>query len=146
MKGGTPFPMKSFWIRMKSKRKVLGIFCYYLGYTVVTHLRYYRNDQGETISKLSGHVVEWVVEENYKFRLSAQIPMLQRWLNNEDTQTILPQYCREYIKAGLTKEKIPDLSVSRPRHRMKWGISCPAGIGHEVLLDRVCCRRTNNAS
>lgn len=36
------------------------------------------------VSLESGHVVEWVVEENYKFKLSAFQKPLLRWLENTD--------------------------------------------------------------
>ncbi len=34
------------------------------------------------VSKESGHKVEWVVEENYKFKLTAMKASLLEWLNN----------------------------------------------------------------
>ncbi len=68
------------------------------------------------VSAESGHVVEWVTEENYKFRLSAfQEPLLQ-WLNNKDTNgeaVILPRTRMNEVLAFLRDRELQDLSVSR---------------------------------
>ncbi|KAI9302214.1 tRNA synthetases class I (M)-domain-containing protein [Cunninghamella echinulata] len=71
----------------------------------------------------SGQPVEWMVEENYKFKLSAfQKPLLD-WIHN-NPQAIVPSNRKNevvsWIEAGLE-----DLSISRLRSRLDWGIPVP---------------------
>lgn len=49
------------------------------------------------VSVDSGHVVEWVVEENYKFKLSAfQKPLLE-WLTSRDGNVLPPVRANELL-------------------------------------------------
>ncbi|XP_067903660.1 methionine--tRNA ligase, mitochondrial isoform X2 [Heterodontus francisci] len=75
------------------------------------------------VSLESGHKVEWTKEENYIFRLSEFKPMLLEWLK-ENPQVIYPEKFHHIVVHWL-QEEIPDLSVSRQRNRLKWGIPVP---------------------
>ncbi|CAO3651666.1 unnamed protein product [Cunninghamella blakesleeana] len=71
----------------------------------------------------SGQKVEWMVEENYKFKLSAfQQPLLD-WIEKNPKAIVPSNRKREvisWIEAGLE-----DLSISRLRSRLDWGIPVP---------------------
>ncbi|KAI9490352.1 tRNA synthetases class I (M)-domain-containing protein [Zychaea mexicana] len=80
----------------------------------------------------SGQRVEWTEEENYKFKLSAFQEPLLKWINDNPT-AIVPGNRRNevtsWIKAGLS-----DLSVSRLRSRLDWGIPVPSDPGHTIYV------------
>ncbi|XP_071950249.1 methionine--tRNA ligase, mitochondrial-like [Antedon mediterranea] len=75
------------------------------------------------LSVESGHPVHWTTEHNYMFRLSQFESKLLEWIEN-NKRAIYPSMfadiVREWIKAGLQ-----DLSVSRQRNRLQWGIQVP---------------------
>ncbi|KAI8146892.1 tRNA synthetases class I (M)-domain-containing protein [Fennellomyces sp. T-0311] len=80
----------------------------------------------------SGQRVEWTEEENYKFKLSAFGEPLLKWINDNPT-AIVPSNRRNevtsWIKAGLS-----DLSVSRLRSRLDWGIPVPNDPSHTIYV------------
>lgn len=68
----------------------------------------------------TGNPVIWIEEENYMFQLSQFIPQLREWLNSNVIQPPLWN--------GLAKSYLPtlsDLSISRSRERISWGIPVP---------------------
>ncbi|XP_048746249.2 methionine--tRNA ligase, mitochondrial-like isoform X2 [Ostrea edulis] len=81
-----------------------------------------RMETGESqkISVSSGHPVVWVAEENYMFRLTKIKPKLLEWLN---TGVIYPREKRSQVDIAL--RNLQDLSVSRSRSRLSWGIPVP---------------------
>ncbi|KAL4631570.1 methionine-tRNA ligase, mitochondrial [Arapaima gigas] len=84
------------------------------------------------ISLESGHKVEWMKEENYMFRLSEFRSPLQRWLR-ENSEAIQP---KRFYHAALQwlQEDLPDLSVSRQRSRLQWGIPVPGDSEQTVYV------------
>ena len=65
----------------------------------------------------------WIEEENYFFRMSKY----QEWLIayiNEHPSLIQPERYRNEI-LGFLREPLQDLSISRPRKRLSWGIPLP---------------------
>ncbi|XP_033488611.2 methionine--tRNA ligase, mitochondrial [Epinephelus lanceolatus] len=75
------------------------------------------------VSQESGHKVEWMKEENYMFRLSAFRPQLLDWLR-ENPRAVQPEHFYQSVLHWL-QEDLPDLSVSRQRSRLQWGIPVP---------------------
>ncbi|XP_070693205.1 methionine--tRNA ligase, mitochondrial [Pempheris klunzingeri] len=75
------------------------------------------------VSLESGHKVEWMKEENYMFRLSAFQSQLLEWLRG-NPQAIQPKRFSQAVLLWL-QEDLPDLSVSRHRSRLQWGIPVP---------------------
>ncbi|KAJ2295029.1 methionyl-tRNA synthetase, partial [Coemansia sp. RSA 2702] len=79
----------------------------------------------------SGQPVEWVSETNYKFRLSQFGDQLRQWI--ADNPVIYPEIRRnevlEWLRPGLS-----DLSVSRPRKRLQWGIPVPGDPEHTIYV------------
>ncbi|KAI8818075.1 tRNA synthetases class I (M)-domain-containing protein [Fimicolochytrium jonesii] len=88
------------------------------------------------VSKETGQPVTWTTEENYKFRLSAFQSQLQSWLTQNPT-AIHPPQKHHLILSTLTThshEQLADLSVSRLRSRMQWGIPVPGDEEHVVYV------------
>src|SRR5882762_2205990 len=72
------------------------------------------NEEGEVIvvSKETGSTVEWMQEENYKFRLSTfRDSLLARY--EEDPSSVYPPEQHSNVLAMLS-EPLNDLSISRP--------------------------------
>jgi len=84
------------------------------------------------VSKETGSVVEWTEEENYKFRLSRfRDFLLKRY--QSDPQAIHPPQQHANI-LDLLSIPLEDLSVSRPRNRLHWGIPVPNDPSHTVYV------------
>lgn len=75
------------------------------------------------VSLESGHKVEWMKEENYMFRLSSFRSRLLDWLV-KNPGAIQPGRFQQDVLQWL-QEDLPDLSVSRQRSRLQWGIPVP---------------------
>ncbi|KAJ1022191.1 hypothetical protein NDA18_005423 [Ustilago nuda] len=80
----------------------------------------------------TGAKVEWSLEMNYKFKLSAFQEPLMKWLK-DNPQAIQPaqKYAEvlQEIESGLS-----DLSISRPRSRLQWGIPVPGDPEHTIYV------------
>ncbi|XP_070615940.1 methionine--tRNA ligase, mitochondrial [Erythrolamprus reginae] len=77
----------------------------------------------QMVSIESGHQVHWTREKNYMFKLSKFQEPLQRWLY-ENKDAISPEPYYQQVLQWL-KGDLPDLSVSRDRNRLHWGIPVP---------------------
>jgi len=77
-------------------------------------------------------VVEWTEEENYKFRLSHFRDSLLARYQSEPHAIYPPQQHANILDVLSTP--LEDLSVSRPRHRLHWGISVPNDPTHTVYV------------
>ncbi|KAI0751186.1 tRNA synthetases class I (M)-domain-containing protein [Daedaleopsis nitida] len=84
------------------------------------------------ISTTSGSRVEWQEEENYKFRLSAFRESLSSHFAAHPDAIYPPQHHAD-IMAAL-QEPLEDLSVSRKRARLAWGIPVPNDPEHTVYV------------
>ncbi|XP_071979762.1 methionine--tRNA ligase, mitochondrial [Engystomops pustulosus] len=82
------------------------------------------------ISIESGHQVHWMSEKNYMFRLSKLRPKLLDWLQ---TEPVHPAPFLRIVRQWL-EEELPDLSVSRPRNRVTWGIPVPSDSSHTIYV------------
>ncbi|XP_071614334.1 methionine--tRNA ligase, mitochondrial [Heliangelus exortis] len=84
-----------------------------------------RDAQGRLckVSAESGHQVHWTKEENYMFRLSAFRDPLREWLR-DNPRAVSPEPFYQRVLLWL-EEDLPDLSVSRERSRLPWGIPVP---------------------
>ncbi|KAI9365165.1 tRNA synthetases class I (M)-domain-containing protein [Pilaira anomala] len=84
------------------------------------------------VSIESGQRVEWTSEKNYKFKLSAFGDRLLEWIE-QNPNAIVPinrkNEVTSWIKAGLA-----DLSVSRLRSRLDWGIPVPNDPEHTIYV------------
>ncbi|XP_053329522.1 methionine--tRNA ligase, mitochondrial [Spea bombifrons] len=82
------------------------------------------------VSVESGHQVHWMSEENYMFRLSSLRPLLLRWLQSDP---IRPTKFLRVVHHWL-EDDLPDLSVSRHRSRLSWGIPVPSDPSHVIYV------------
>ncbi|WFC96413.1 methionine--tRNA ligase [Malassezia brasiliensis] len=80
----------------------------------------------------TGQRVEWTAETNYKFRLSAfQAPLLA-WLE-ANPRVVQPRGMYERVLSEV-REGLSDLSISRPRARLHWGIPVPNDAEHTMYV------------
>ncbi|KAI9138115.1 tRNA synthetases class I (M)-domain-containing protein [Paraphysoderma sedebokerense] len=77
------------------------------------------------VSKESGHKVEWMKEDNYKFKLSAFQDNLLTWLQSTPSAIYPIQRLNETKSLLSSSHVLQDLSVSRPKSRVQWGIQVP---------------------
>ncbi|KAF4610605.1 hypothetical protein D9613_006483 [Agrocybe pediades] len=102
----------------------------YSGWYSVTDECFYTDSQvADGVSLETGAAVEWAQEENYMFRLSAfRKPLLEHFTNNR--RSVYPeQYYDNVIGmlGGGADESfvLEDISISRPRSRLEWGVQVP---------------------
>ena len=79
--------------------------------------------------------MEWTEEENYKFRLSAFQDRMIEWLESSpegalrsystDKKAVHPPSHHAALLSTLRAGPLQDLSVSRPRSRVQWGVPVP---------------------
>ncbi|KAM0792527.1 hypothetical protein ACM66B_005196 [Microbotryomycetes sp. NB124-2] len=119
----------------------------YAGWYAVSDEAYYTPAQlsevtdpasGETykVSTESGSRVEWMEEENYKFRLSAFRDKLIEWLSSEP-HPLQPPSRTQALLASLNASgdgDLADLSISRPSSRLQWGIPVPDDPDHTIYV------------
>ena len=100
------------------------------------------NPMGVKVSKESGHPVERLVEENYKFRLSAFQTRLEAWLD-ANPEVIVPATRHAEVKQ-MVQDGLNDLSISRLHHKIPWGIPVPTDPSHTIYvwLDALANYRT----
>ncbi|MGH0171970.1 UNVERIFIED_CONTAM: hypothetical protein FKN15_001484 [Acipenser sinensis] len=91
-----------------------------------------KNGKPIKVSLESGHQVEWMKEENYMFRLSEFRPALLQWLR-ENPRAVRPTKFYNIALQWL-QEDLPDLSVSRQRDRLQWGIPVPGDPGQTIYV------------
>ncbi|ELT98029.1 hypothetical protein CAPTEDRAFT_177027 [Capitella teleta] len=89
-----------------------------------------KNGQTTMMSIDSGRPVEWMKESNYMFRLSHFAPQLSDWL---DTKVITPDVHAHGLRSRL-KFGLDDLSVSRERSRLQWGIPVPGDDSQTIYV------------
>jgi methionyl-tRNA synthetase len=65
----------------------------------------------------------YIEEENYFFRMSAYQEWLRRFLEDHPEVVQPERYRNELL--GFLREPLQDLSVSRPKSRLQWGIPLP---------------------
>ncbi|KIP06150.1 hypothetical protein PHLGIDRAFT_73115 [Phlebiopsis gigantea 11061_1 CR5-6] len=103
--------------------------CFYTD-TQVTHVT--ADGQDYHISTETGSKVEWTQEENYKFRLSAFRESLLEHFKNHP-MAVYPEQFHAEVVATLSGT-LADLSVSRPRSRLSWGIQVPNDPEHTIYV------------
>ena len=75
------------------------------------------------VSKETGSSVEWASEENYCFRLSAFRERLKEHYIRYPKAIIPSNYYLDVL--NTLAEPLEDISISRPRSRLSWGIEVP---------------------
>lgn len=108
------------------KKKYTGLYC------VGCEVYYKESELDENKCCLIHHrPVEEVEEENYFFRLSNYQDKLIEYLNNKEST--VPEWQRQwaldFVKGGLE-----DLSISRQKNRMDWGVPVPGDEEHVMYV------------
>ncbi|RKO85849.1 Methionyl/Leucyl tRNA synthetase, partial [Blyttiomyces helicus] len=88
------------------------------------------------VSKESGRPVVWFKEENYKFKLSAFREPLIKWLT-ENPEAVIPANQYSQVLHDLTADaanSLMDISVSRLKSRLEWGIPVPNDPDHVMYV------------
>ncbi|GAA6063929.1 hypothetical protein JCM10212_004788 [Sporobolomyces blumeae] len=119
----------------------------YAGWYAVSDEAYYGENQvGEVIDAKSGEKymastetgsrVEWTEEENFKFKLSAFREPLLKWLSSTPHPVQPPSRTTSLLAslASPTSTDLADLSISRPRSRLTWGIPVPSDSNHTIYV------------
>ncbi|KIY64123.1 hypothetical protein CYLTODRAFT_425519 [Cylindrobasidium torrendii FP15055 ss-10] len=98
---------------------------------MVTHIPATPTSPAHTIANETSSIVEHSVESNYMFRLSAFADRLrEHYLSRPDS--IFPVQHYTYTLKSLTD--LEDISVSRPRSRLSWGIPVPSDPDHTIYV------------
>ncbi|CAJ0599092.1 unnamed protein product [Cylicocyclus nassatus] len=82
------------------------------------------------VVKDTGNSVEWIEEQNYMFRLSDFKGRVKEWLLSSDV--IRPKHYLQFVLKYL--EMDGDLSVSRSRARLPWGIQVPGDDSQTIYV------------
>lgn len=95
----------------------------------------------DTVSKETGSIVEWSKEHNYMFRLSAFREALIKHYSNGSVVTpaqynslVLQMLSSTEGGSTTTTPLLADISISRPRARLSWGIPVPNDPEHTVYV------------
>jgi methionyl-tRNA synthetase len=71
-----------------------------------------------------GRNIEFIEEENYFFLMSKYQDRLIEYIEN-NPEYILPESRKNEVLGFLKNKPLGDLCISRPRHRLEWGITLP---------------------
>jgi methionyl-tRNA synthetase len=106
----------------------------YAGWYCVPDERYWTDkDLGaERTCPICGRPVTHVEEKNYFFRMSRFQEALIRHLD-ENPSWIVPDYRQNEVR-GFLQQPLADLSISRPKTRVQWGIPLPFDDDHVTYV------------
>jgi methionyl-tRNA synthetase len=106
----------------------------YSGWYSVSQERYFTDKEigPDRVDPIAGRPVEWVEETNWFFRMSAFQEDLVRHIE-ENPEWIVPETRRNEI-LGFLQKPLGDLSISRPRTRVSWGIPLPFDEDHVTYV------------
>ncbi|MGE9270728.1 MAG: methionine--tRNA ligase [Verrucomicrobiales bacterium] len=82
-----------------------------------------RNEDGEFGPEWGE--VEERDEENYFFKLSEHADWLRQFVETEENHFVIPEFRRNELLGALDRVGEGDLSISRPKERLRWGIELP---------------------
>ncbi|MBV1887617.1 MAG: methionine--tRNA ligase [Parvibaculaceae bacterium] len=126
---------QALWERIAAKGDIyLGA---YKGWYSVRDEAFYTEDElteGEGGAKLAptGTPVEWMEEETYFFKLSAYEDKLLA-LYDAQPDFIMPASRRNEVKA-FVKRGLKDLSISRAKTKLDWGVDVPGDDSHVMYV------------
>lgn len=106
----------------------------YAGWYSVSQERYFTEKEigPDKVDPIAGKPVEWVEEENWFFRMSAFQEDLVRHIEN-NPEWIVPEVRRNEI-LGFLQQPLGDLSISRPKRRLQWGVELPFAPEHVAYV------------
>lgn len=121
--------VNTVWTKLKQRdsiypNKYKGWYCVSEESFLLEHqIRPDEKNEGQYVSIESNQPVEWVEEQNYMFKLSNYINDVAHWLDkNEDV--VKPKKFYNQLR-NMCSEIENDISVSRPKARVHWGIPVP---------------------
>ncbi|XP_055629470.1 methionine--tRNA ligase, mitochondrial [Toxorhynchites rutilus septentrionalis] len=100
--------------------------------TFLTDSQLKENDSGVKVSVESGHPVEWTEETNYMFKLNRHQDDVLYWIKHCEDR-IVPLKFRK-ICLDFLQEPLPDISISRPKSRVSWGVEVPSDSTQSVYV------------
>ncbi|XP_058812419.1 methionine--tRNA ligase, mitochondrial [Topomyia yanbarensis] len=100
--------------------------------TFLTETQLKENDQGVKVSADSGHPVEWTEERNFMFRLSHYQDDVLHWIKGCEDRVVPTKF--QKILLDFLQEPLPDISISRPKARVSWGIEVPSDPSQSVYV------------
>ncbi|TFL06711.1 tRNA synthetases class I (M)-domain-containing protein [Pterulicium gracile] len=109
--------------------------CFYAEKQVI-HIPETSNLPASVVSAETGSLVEWAEEENYMFRLSAFRESLLDHYTSRKTIIFPPQHHDQVVALLAESAEVPldDISVSRPRSRLAWGVPVPGDPEHTIYV------------
>ncbi len=75
---------------------------------------------------------EKIEEENYFFKLSKYAPQIQKAIDSESYR-VVPK-TRKHEALAVIKEGLDDISISRPKEKLEWGIPVPGDSKHVMYV------------
>ena len=106
--------------------------CFYSD-SQVTRTRSSPSGSQHIISVETGSTVEWMEEENYMFRMSSFRESLLAHYRSH-ASAIFPDKYQAHVIDTLTSTPLEDLSISRPKSRVTWGVTVPNDPEHTVYV------------
>uniref|UniRef100_A0A8H8CE42 Probable methionine--tRNA ligase, mitochondrial n=1 Tax=Psilocybe cubensis TaxID=181762 RepID=A0A8H8CE42_PSICU len=103
----------------------------YEGWYSITDECFYTDSQityptpSTPISIETGAAVEWASEENYMFKLSALRDALLQHYTSRPGSVYPEQYYDDVLGMLGDGQLLADISISRPRSRLEWGVQVP---------------------
>jgi len=106
----------------------------YSGWYSVSQERYFTEKEigEEKVDPISGKPVTWVQETNWFFRMSAFQEDLIRHIE-ENPEWIVPEMRKNEV-LGFLQQPLGDLSISRPKSRLTWGVELPFAAEHVAYV------------
>ncbi|XP_059474908.1 methionine--tRNA ligase, mitochondrial [Neocloeon triangulifer] len=127
--------VQAFWKKLEGKNLIYtgdysGWYCE-ADEAFVPETRTEKLSDGARISSESGRPVEWTSEQNFLFKISAVKDDLLHWL--KDKHVIQPRKFHDLVQLWVG-EGFHDVSITRPSHRVPWGIPVPDHPGHSIYV------------
>src|SRR6056297_660053 len=125
--------VKKFWNELYKKGDIYK--GKYKGWYCISCETYFTEKElvGDNKCPDCGKDVEWVEEENYFFKLSRyQDDLIELYEKNSDF--VLPEFRKNEMLYRLKNDKLEDLSISRKKETLPWGISLPFDEDHVLYV------------
>ncbi|XP_055587852.1 methionine--tRNA ligase, mitochondrial [Uranotaenia lowii] len=128
--------VQSFWNTLESNGSIYS--AQYSGWycipdeTFLTESQLKENERGEKVSIESGHRVEWTQETNFMFKLSKYHDDVHHWVKSCESRIQPTKF--QKILLDYLEEPFPDISISRPKSRVPWGIDVPSDASQTVYV------------
>ncbi|MEB3851592.1 MAG: methionine--tRNA ligase [Desulfurococcales archaeon] len=123
------------WVLGEMRRKGLIYKASYSGWYCVDCEKFYSEGEyivvdGRPYCPIHRKPLEWLEEETYYFKLSEFEGHLRRVLPGR----VYPDFYASEVLGKIEKEGLRDISISRPRERVWWGIPIPWDPSHTTYV------------